>query len=81
VASVVVRLGYCTHTKAAGNEDNISEQLEQWVPPEQFCRMNEAIAGPRQMWADSDNHDWMMEVAASMGCVELLSSVVAGVKV
>ena len=81
VASVVVRLGYCTQTKAAGNEDKIAEQLEQWVPKEQFRRMNEAIAGPRQMWADSDNHDWMMEVAASLGCVELLSSVVAGVKV
>jgi len=81
VASVAVRLGFCTYKKAENNEDRIAEQLEQWVPRKQFRRMNEAIAGPRQMWADSDNHDWMMEVAASMGCVKLLSSVVAGVKV
>ena len=77
----MVRLGYCTHKKAGGYEDKIAEELEQWVPKDQFRRLNEATAGPRQMWADSNNHDWMREIACSMGCLELLASVVAGVKV
>jgi endonuclease III len=81
VAAVAVKQGYCTHKAAKGNEDKIAEELEQLVPKDQYRRLNEALAGPRQMWADSDNHQWMLEVAARLGCVNELNKVVAGVKV
>lgn len=59
--------------------DKVAEEAEKWVPRELHRDVNECLASPRQLWANSYNYQWMRTGAKKVDCYKMLRVICAGV--